>query len=71
MLIAGDETGTFQMLEVPTDGGGKLKIAYIVLQGAPDVIDVHDGSGYLSQKSRVPPLPRARQSRRLRRRKAA
>ena len=28
------------MLEVPADGGGKLKVAYIVLQAAPDVIDV-------------------------------
>ena len=38
---AGTETGTFQMLEIPTDGGGKLKVAYIVLEAAPDVVDVH------------------------------
>ena len=39
--ITGTETGTFEMLEVPADGGGKLKVAYIVLKGTPDVIDVH------------------------------
>jgi hypothetical protein len=43
--IVDDETVTFQMLEVPTDGGGKLKVAYIVLQAAEDVIDVHRVSG--------------------------
>jgi hypothetical protein len=37
----GDETATFQMLKVPTDGGDELNVAYIVLQGAPDVINVH------------------------------
>src|SRR5215469_2703164 len=39
--VTGAETGTFQMLEIPADGGGKLKVAYIVLKGTPDVIDVH------------------------------
>ncbi|HWD58416.1 MAG TPA: hypothetical protein VG308_09070 [Stellaceae bacterium] len=45
-LAAGDaiideQAATFQMLEIPTDGGDKLKVAYIVLQAAPDVINVH------------------------------
>jgi hypothetical protein len=29
------------MLKIPTDGGGELNVAYIVLQGTPDVINVH------------------------------
>jgi len=38
--VIDEETATFQMLEIPTEGGGKLKVAYIVLKAAPDVIDV-------------------------------
>ena len=49
--IADDETATFQMLEIPTDGGGKLKVAYIVLQGAPDVVDVHQKPAQLTEES--------------------
>jgi hypothetical protein len=66
--VTGDETATLQMLDVPTDGGGKLKVAYVVIQGAPDVIDIHQllsardpiavaRSGQIGRQSRESPSP--------------
>ncbi|HWB50103.1 MAG TPA: hypothetical protein VG651_13410 [Stellaceae bacterium] len=62
----GTETGTLQMLELPTDDGGKLKVAYIVLKTASDAIDVHRVSAPrddAAETFRRAPLPRRQRQR--------